>query len=402
MTDPARETGQAAAPGTVSRLLVEIARASEEDLAASWRDPLQAGDIVGRYQIRREIGRGGFGAVYEAFDPQLGRVVALKALKPGRSKHPVSEEWIQKEAEAVAKLDHPAIVTIHDVGTCPAGAYLVMELLRGETLARRIEKGPLPVDEALRIAEQMAEGLAHAHSRRVLHRDLKPANVFVCEDGRVKLLDFGLAHLLGTEGSSGAGTPAYMAPEQAAGAVVDERADVWAAGMVLGEMLTGKRPVERTPTPPAGAVETKTELLWEAPKEPVSPGTPPALARVPRPVAKAVGAALSEDPAARPKDGKAWLSELRSARLRVERPKRIRRITIFATAFVLVGLAVAASPPGASGSGRFPAAAPPSPSPTSRTRPATASSTPSRASSSPRSSREPSSASSPAAACSTC
>ena len=111
--------------------------------------------------------------------------------------------------------------------------------------------------------------------------------------------------------------------------------------MVLGEMLTGKRPVERTPTPPAGAVETKTELMWEAPKEPVSPGTPPALARVPRPVAKAVGAALSEDPAARPKDGEAWLSELRSARLRVERPKRIRRITIFATAFVLVGLAVA-------------------------------------------------------------
>ena len=341
MTDSTRDTGQAAEPGTVSRLLVEIARASEEDLAASWREPLTPGDVVGRYQIRREIGRGGFGAVYEAFDPQLGRTVALKALKPGRSKHPVSEEWIQKEAEAVAKLDHPAIVTIHDVGTCPAGAYLVMELLRGETLAKRIEQGQLPVDEALRIAEQMAEGLAHAHSRGVLHRDLKPANVFVCEDGRVKLLDFGLAHLLGTEGSSGAGTPAYMAPEQAAGAVVDERADVWAAGMVLGEMLTGKRPVERTPTPPAGTEADRTELMWEAAKEPVSPGTPPALARVPRPVAKAVGAALSEDPAARARDGGSWLTELRSARRRVERPKRIRRIAIFATAFVLVGLAVA-------------------------------------------------------------
>ena len=333
------DVAKAAEPGTVSRLLLEIARASEEGLAASWREPLDPGDVIGRYQIRREIGRGGFGAVYEAFDPQLGRTVALKALKPGRSKHPVSEEWIQKEAEAVAKLDHPAIVTIHDVGTCPAGAYLVMELLRGETLGRRIEQGPLSVDEALRIAEQMAEGLAHAHSRGVLHRDLKPANVFVCDDGRVKLLDFGLAHLLGTEGSSGAGTPAYMAPEQAAGAVIDERADVWAAGMVLGEMLTGKRPVERTPTPVA---ETdRTELMWEAAKERVSPGTPPALARVPRPVAKAVGAALSEDPAARARDGGSWLTELRSARRRVERPKRIRRIAIFATAFVLVGLAVA-------------------------------------------------------------
>ncbi len=332
------------AQGTLSRLLVEIFQAPEVDLAESWREPLEPGDVVGRYQIRDEIGRGGFGAVYEAFDPELGRTVALKALKPGRTRKTFSEEWIKKEAEAVAKLDHPAIVTIFDVGTCPAGAYLVMELLRGETLARRIEKGPLPVDEALRIAEQMAEGLAHAHSRGVLHRDLKPANVFVCEDGRVKLLDFGLAHLLGTEGSSGAGTPAYMAPEQAAGAVVDERADVWAAGMVLGEMLTGKRPVERTPSQAPGEAapaEPTTELMWEAPKAAASPGTPSALGGVPRPVAKVVGAALAEDPAARPRDGKAWLSELRSARLRVERPKRIRRIAIFATGFVLVGLAVA-------------------------------------------------------------
>ncbi len=334
------------AQGTLSRLLVEIFQAPEVDHAASWREPLKPGDVVGRYQIKAEIGRGGFGAVYEAFDPELGRTVALKALKPGRTRKTFSEEWIKKEAEAVAKLDHPAIVTIFDVGTCPAGAYLVMELLRGETLAKRIEKGPLPVDEALRIAEQMAEGLAHAHSRGVLHRDLKPANVFVCEDGRVKLLDFGLAHLLGTEGSSGAGTPAYMAPEQAAGAVVDERADVWAAGMVLGEMLTGKRPVERTPSPEPGAAtaEPKTELMWEAARaapqsDAVTPG--PKLAGVPRPVARVMAAALSEDPGARPRDGRSWLSELRSARLLVDRPRRLRRITAFATAFILVGLAVA-------------------------------------------------------------
>jgi len=344
VTDSTRDTGQAAEPGTVSRLLVEIARASEENLAASWREPLKPGDVVGRYQIRREIGRGGFGAVYEAFDPELGRTVALKALEPGRSKHPVSEEWIRKEAEAVAKLDHPAIVTIHDVGTCTAGAYLVMELLRGETLARRIEKGPLPVDEALRVAEQMAEGLAHAHSRSVLHRDLKPANVFVCDDGRVKLLDFGLAHLLGTEGSSGAGTPAYMAPEQAAGAAVDERVDVWAAGMVLGEMLTGKRPVERMPSPAPGEKESgaKTESMWEAPKAaaPAVAGEPK-LGGLPRPVAKTVEAALTVNPTTRPKDGAAWLAGLRSARAAVERPRRMRRTAAFATAFVVVGLAVA-------------------------------------------------------------
>jgi tetratricopeptide (TPR) repeat protein len=336
------DAAKPAEPGTVSRLLLEIARASEEDLAASWREPLGPGDAVGRYQIRREIGRGGFGAVYEAFDPELGRTVALKALKPGRSRHAVSEEWIRKEAEAVAKLDHPGIVTIFDVGTCPAGAYLVMELLRGETLARRIEQGPFPVDEALRIAEQMAEGLAHAHSRGVLHRDLKPANVFVCEDGRVKLLDFGLAHLLGTEGSSGAGTPAYMAPEQAAGTTVDERADVWAAGMVLGEMLTGKRPVERAPSPGNEAPAGETELMWEAPK---GQGVPSAAEAkkpggVPRPVTKLMGAALSEDPGKRPRDGSSWLADLRSARLLVDRPRRLRRVAAFATAFLLLGLVV--------------------------------------------------------------
>ena len=393
--------------GDLSKLLAEIAQVPADDVAGSWREPLKPGDVVGRYQIRREIGRGGFGAVYEAFDPQLGRVVALKALKPGRSKHLVSEEWIQKEAEAVAKLDHPAIVTIHDVGTCPAGAYLVMELLRGETLAKRIEKGPLPLDEALRIAEQMAEGLAHAHSRGVLHRDLKPANVFVCEDGRVKLLDFGLAHLLGTEGSSGAGTPAYMAPEQAAGAAVDERADVWAAGMVLGEMLTGKRPVERTrsPEPGAATAEPKTELMWEAPEAPpqsaaATPG--PRLTGVPRPVAKVMGAALSEDPAARPRDGKAWLSELRSARLRVDRPRRMRRMPSFGRRSSCRASPSPASPPGASGNGKSPEADPPSPSQTSPTRRGTASSTASPVSSSPRSNRAHSFACSPAAACSTC
>ncbi|HET8722908.1 MAG TPA: serine/threonine-protein kinase, partial [Anaeromyxobacteraceae bacterium] len=343
-----RDAAGAAEPGTVSRLLLEIAQASEEKAAQSWREALRPGDAVGRYQIRREIGRGGFGAVYEAFDPQLGRVVALKALKPGRTRRIFSEEWIQKEAEAVAKLDHPAIVTIFDVGTCPAGAYLVMELLQGETLAERLAKGPLPVDEALRVAEQMAEGLAHAHSRGVLHRDLKPANVFVCSDGRVKLLDFGLAHLLGTDGSSGAGTPAYMAPEQAAGAAVDERADVYAAAMVLGEMLTGRRPVERaTPRgPSAEPPSSKTELMWEGGKATAADGAAaegPKLDGVPRPVTRVVRAALSANPEERPRDGRAWLAELRAARRRFERPRRARRVALLAGVGAAVGLLVAAA-----------------------------------------------------------
>ena len=355
--------------GDLSKLLAEVAKVPEDDLASSWREPLKPGDKVGRYEIRGEIGRGGFGAVYEAFDTELGRTVALKALKPGRNRHQLSEEWIKKEAEAVAKLDHPAIVTIFDVGTCPAGAYLVMELLRGETLAKRIEKGPLPVDEALRVAEQMAEGLAHAHSRGVLHRDLKPANVFVCEDGRVKLLDFGLAHLLGTDGSSGAGTPAYMAPEQAAGAVVDERADVWAAGMVLGEMLTGKRPVERTPSPaPERRRRTpKTELMWEAPTAPACDGW---------------GRRSSVE--YRGRSRRCWgrrFPRIRRRDRRTEVPGS-RSFAPLACGSIAPAASVAGwprrngvppgraspsppSPPGGSGSGRSPAVARPSPSPTS-------------------------------------
>ena len=117
----------------------------------------------------------------------------------------------------MARLDHPCIVTLFDVGTCDSGPYLVMELLRGKTLAQRIAEGPIPQAEALRIAEEMAKGLAHAHQRGVLHRDLKPANVFLCEDGRVKLLDFGLAHLLGHRGRERRGNPDLHGPRAGAG-----------------------------------------------------------------------------------------------------------------------------------------------------------------------------------------
>jgi serine/threonine protein kinase/tetratricopeptide (TPR) repeat protein len=338
--------GASGVPEAVSRLLHELAQAPDEDLAASWREALRPDDVVGRFQIRGEIGRGGFGAVYEAFDPDLGRSVALKTLRPGRTRRELSEEGIRREAEAVARLDHPAIVTIFDVGTCPAGAYLVMELLHGETLESRIAKGPLPVEEGLRIGEEMAQGLAHAHSRGVLHRDLKPANVFLTGDGRVKLLDFGLAYLLGTPGSSGAGTPAYMAPEQAGGGPVDERADVYAAGMVLGEMLTGKRPVDssapREVASRPGAPGTDRMRMPEVPSPPSpAPPTLPDLPGVPRPIARCVTAALSTDPATRPRDGAAWLAALRTARGKLERPRKARHVAVLAGIGLVLGLAVA-------------------------------------------------------------
>jgi hypothetical protein len=203
----------------------------------------------------------------------------------------------------------------------------VEELLHGETLAERIAKGPLAADEALRVAEEMARGLAHAHHRGVLHRDLKPANVFLCEDGRVKLLDFGLAHLLGREGSSGGGTPAYMAPEQARGEAVDERADVYAAAVILGESLTGRRPVAPA-TPPEG---------FSAP----APAAPLDAPGIPRAVARALLPALSTDPASRPRDGAAWLESLRRARRSLERPRSVRRVALLGSAFLVLGLVVA-------------------------------------------------------------
>lgn len=289
-------------PGPLSRLLQELADASGEDALDAWKKELHPGDRVGRFEIRREVGRGGFGAVYEAFDTELNRVVAVKTLRLSRPRRDLSSDWIRKEAEAVARLDHPCIVTLHDVGTCDSGPYLVMELLRGKTLAQRIAEGPVPLDEALRIAEEMAKGLAPAHQRGVLHRDLKPANVFHCEDGRVKLLDFGLAHLLGTEGLSGAGTPKYMAPEQARGEAVDQRADVYAAGRVLGEMFGETRP---------------------------------------RRLERAIAPATSTDPGARPRDGQAWLDFLQAARNAEERPARVRRIALLAGLGVVLGGVIA-------------------------------------------------------------
>ncbi len=174
--DQRDETVDASAgdPGPLSRLLQELAEASGDDALEAWTNELAPGDRVGRFEIRQEVGRGGFGAVYEALDTELNRVVAVKTLRFSRERRDLSSEWLKREAEAVARLDHPCIVTLFDVGTSDAGPYLVMELLRGRTLAQRIGEGPVPQVEALRIAGETAKGLAHAHQRGVLHRDLKP------------------------------------------------------------------------------------------------------------------------------------------------------------------------------------------------------------------------------------
>ncbi len=215
-------------------------RGPEEGLGSDWERALRPGVVIGRFELVRELGRGGFGVVYEARDRALGRAVAFKAVKAG-ARPEVREERLLREAEAAARLSHPNIVTLHDVGRSEHGPYLVMELLRGRTLAERLDQGPMTIREALRVGVEVSKGLAHAHEQGVIHRDLKPGNVFLCDDGQVKLLDLGMAHAFGRRKLDG-GTPTYMAPEQSRGAPEDERTDVFALGVLLHRMLANELP----------------------------------------------------------------------------------------------------------------------------------------------------------------
>jgi len=232
--------GGAIRPGQLSALLEELARAPEPPAEDGWGRALQPGATIGKFELVREIGAGGFGVVWEARDRELNRSVAFKAVRAG-GKAGLREERLLREAEAAARLSHPNIVTLFDLGRAEAGPYLVLELLQGQTLEERLAEGELTVSEAVRIAAEVAKGVAHAHAQGVVHRDLKPANVFLCQDGQVKVLDFGLAHAFGRRRQDG-GTPAYMAPEQWEGAPEDERTDVFALGVMLFRMLSGELP----------------------------------------------------------------------------------------------------------------------------------------------------------------
>src|SRR5690242_5310106 len=211
--------------------------------------PLPAGTRLGPYEILESIGKGGMGEVYRAKDTRLGREVAVKV-----SAERFSERF-EREARLISSLNHPNICTLFDVGP----NYLVMELVEGPTLAERIKEGAIPLEEALDLARQIAAALEAAHEKAITHRDLKPGNVKIKPDGSVKVLDFGLAKagprapsssdqqesptlsMAATQAGVILGTAAYMAPEQARGRPVDKRADIWAFGVVLYEMVTGQQ-----------------------------------------------------------------------------------------------------------------------------------------------------------------
>lgn len=202
------------------------------------------GTPVGRYRIIREIGRGGMGEVYLAQDQRLGRPVALKFLSPPLSNSPEAAERLYAEARSAAALDHPNIATIFEVGQEEGRPFIAMTFYEGETLKERMARGPLPVGEALEIAAQVASGLAAAHRKGIVHRDIKPSNILLPGDGLVKITDFGIAKTAGrdlTRSGRILGTPAYMAPEQLKGEPAGPRSDLWSLGVVLYEMLSGRK-----------------------------------------------------------------------------------------------------------------------------------------------------------------
>ncbi len=217
---------------------------------------MEPGARLGRYEIIDLLGHGGMGEVYRASDKRLNRIVAIKTLRPRWTHDPDARARFEREARAVAALSHPNIIAIHDVGDAAGVVYVVTEFLAGSTLATHLKAGALPPETAREYALQLASGLAAAHAKGILHRDLKPANVFVTSEGRVKILDFGLASIASgaeedeeetrvdvrTNPGAMIGTPAYMSPEQMRHQEVDQRGDLFAFGAVLYEMLSGERP----------------------------------------------------------------------------------------------------------------------------------------------------------------
>jgi eukaryotic-like serine/threonine-protein kinase len=271
---------------------------------------------IGPYEILSRLGEGGMGEVYRARDPRLGRDVAIKLLHVEALTSPDRLARFESEARAASALNHPSILTIHDIGESEGRPYLVSELIDGETLRALIDRGPVPVKRLLEIGVQVADGLAAAHSAGITHRDLKPENIMLTKDGRVKILDFGLAKLsnpnddvtrtdlTGTRPGTVMGTISYMSPEQARGEVVDYRSDQFSLGLILHELTSGKRTFQR-----ASPVETMTAIIREE--------APPLDTSLPAPLRWTIERLLAKEPGERFTSTKDLYRDLRTLRERL-------------------------------------------------------------------------------------
>ena len=261
--------------------------------------PLAAGVRLGPYEVGELLGAGGMAEVYRAHDPRLGRDVAIKVVLTDGAPAPDRLRRFEDEARAVAALSHPNVLTVFDVGSCEGRPYLVLELLEGETLRQRLERGAMPLRSAVELAIEVCHGLEAAHARSVVHCDLKPDNLFLTADGRVKILDFGIARLTRPSGRDPAdtdtkpgllmGTVGYVSPEQARGLVPDGRADVFALGAILYEALSGRRAFGG-----ASAADTIAAVLHDDP-----PPLRVALGPVPSMLDRVVRRCLHKDPGER-------------------------------------------------------------------------------------------------------
>jgi eukaryotic-like serine/threonine-protein kinase len=314
---------------------------------------LQPGTILGSYEILQQIGAGGMGEVYKANDRRLGRQVAVKALPAQFSGQEDFRQRFEREAQVIAGLNHPNICTLYDVGKQDGTDFLVMELLDGETMAARLERGPIPLEEALRIAIQIADALEKAHSIGVTHRDLKPSNIMLTKSG-AKLMDFGLAKRRVIVDASGSamptvtgdltqhgsiiGTVQYMAPEQIEGEEADPRTDIFALGTVLYEMVTGKKAFTGK-----SQASLMASILQQnpAPMSALQPVAPPSLQRV-------VEICMAKDPASRWQSAHdvmlqlKWIAEGGSA-AGVPAPVAHRRKNRERSAWIIAGVAVLAA-----------------------------------------------------------
>lgn len=305
---------------------------------------LSAGStFAGRYLIVEELGRGGMGVVYKAQDQKLQRTVALKFLPPEWTNDLSAKERFLREARAAAALDHPHICAVHEMDEAEGRVFISMALVEGESLKARLGRGRLKLDEAVEIGRQIAEGLHHAHIKGVVHRDIKSANIMVAENGRIKIMDFGLARIQGaallTREGTTMGTVAYMSPEQARGEEVDQRTDIWSLGVVFYEMFGGRLPFR------GDHDQTVIYAILNKPPRPISDLRPD----IPAPLEQVIGKALEKNPDRRYGQVEAMLDDLASIsegtgpealktrRRRARRSKRRRAIGYArAAAFIIL------------------------------------------------------------------
>jgi eukaryotic-like serine/threonine-protein kinase len=297
------------------------------------------GKTISHYRILEKLGEGGMGIVYKAEDTKLKRVVALKFLPSELTRDAEAKARFIREAQAAAALNHPNICTIFEVGEHEGQSFIAMELVEGQSLKERIDRGPLPIDDAVSLAVQVGEGLGEAHEREIVHRDIKPGNIVLTAKGQAKILDFGLARLGGdaklTKTDTTLGTVAYMSPEQTSGKEVDRRTDIWSLGVVLYEMIAGQRPF-------AGEYEAAVvhSILNDAP-EPITARR----SNVPMELDRIVAKALAKNPSERYPHVEDMLVDLRALRsaTQAHRPPRgAKRLGAKSRAAIAGGAAVIA------------------------------------------------------------